>query len=68
MSKTVAQSASRALELLISKHKSFGGMHFEYFTQCYNATVQAIIDYSAAKNFDDSLLAKKTFSIIPRSL
>ena len=48
MSKTVAQSASRALGLLISKDKSFGGMPFECFTQCYNATVQAIIDYSAA--------------------
>ena len=48
MSKTVAQSASRALGLLISKDKFFGGMPFECFTQCYNATVQAIIDYSAA--------------------
>ena len=47
MSKTVAQSASRALGLLISKDKYFGGMPFECFTQCYNATVQAIIDYSA---------------------
>ena len=48
MSKTVAQSASRALGLLISKDKYFGGIPFECFTQCYNATVQAIIDYSAA--------------------
>ena len=49
MSKTVAQFASRALGLLILKDKSFGGMPFEWFTQCYNATVQAIIiDYSAA--------------------
>ena len=48
MSKIVAQFASRALGLLISKGKSFGGMTFEYFTQCYHITVQAITDYSAA--------------------
>ena len=39
---------SRALGLLISKDKVFGGMPFECFTQCYGATVQSIIDYSAA--------------------
>ena len=44
----VAQSASRALGLLISKNKVFGGMPFECFTQCYGATVQSITDYSAA--------------------
>ena len=48
MAKIVAQSASRALGLLISKDKVFGGMTFECFTQCYGATVQSIIDYSAA--------------------
>ena len=48
MTKMVAQSASRALGLLISKDKSFGGMPYECFTKCYNATVQATIDYSAA--------------------
>ena len=47
MSKMAAQSASRALGLLISKDKAFGGIPYECFTKCYNATVQATIDYSA---------------------
>ena len=41
--KIVAQSASRALGLLISKDKVVGGMPFECFTQCYSATVQSIL-------------------------
>ena len=48
MSKVVAQSASRALGLLISKDKYFGGMPYECFTKCYDATVQSVIEYSAA--------------------
>ena len=48
MTKIVAQSASRALRLLISKDKVVGGMPFECFTQCYGATVQSIISYRAA--------------------
>ena len=48
MAKIVAQSASRALGLLISKDKVVGGMPFECFTQCYGATVQSIINYRAA--------------------
>ena len=47
LSKIAAQLASRALGLLISKDKAFGGMPFECFTKCYDATVQATIDYSA---------------------
>ena len=39
MSKIVAQSTSRTLELLISKNKSLGGMSCECFTKCYDATV-----------------------------
>ena len=35
MSKIAAQSASRALGLLISKDKAFGGMPFQCFTKCY---------------------------------
>ena len=42
-----AQSASRALGLLISKDKAFGGIPYECFTKRYKATVQATIDYSA---------------------
>ena len=50
MTKMVAQLASRALGLLISKDKYFGGMPYDCFTKCYNAelVVQATIDYSAA--------------------
>ena len=48
MSKMVAQSASRALGLLISKDKAFGGMPYTCYTKCFDATVQSIIDYSAA--------------------
>ena len=44
MSKMVAQSTSRALGLLISKDKAFGGMPYT----CYDATVQSIMDYSTA--------------------
>ena len=47
MSKIAEQSASRALGLLTSKDKAFGGMPFECFTKCYDATVQTTIDYSA---------------------
>ena len=47
MSKMAAQSASRALGLLISKDKAFSGIPYECFTKCYSATVQATIDYSA---------------------
>ena len=48
MTKMVAQSASRALGLLISKDKAFGGMPYTCYTKCFDATVQSIIDYSAA--------------------
>lgn len=48
MTKIVSQSASRALGLLISKDKSFGGMPFNCFMRCYDACVQATINYSAA--------------------
>ena len=46
MSKVVAQSASRALGLLTDKY--FGGMCYKCFTKCYDATVQSVIEYSAA--------------------
>ena len=47
MSKIVAQSASRALGLLISKSKSLGGMPYKCFTKYYDATVQSIISISS---------------------
>ena len=48
MSKIVAQSASRALGLLILKSEALGGMTYECFTKCNDAPVQSIVDYSAA--------------------
>ena len=48
MTKTVAQSASRALGLLIAKDKIFGGMPFQCFHKCYESLVQSVIDYSSA--------------------
>ena len=46
--KVVSQSASRALGLLISKDKAFGGIPYECFSKCYDALVQSIINYGAA--------------------
>ncbi len=39
MAKTVAQSASRALGLLIAKSKAFGGFHFDTYTKLYDTIV-----------------------------
>ncbi len=47
MVKMIAQSASRALGLLIAKDKSFGGMPFVCYTKCYDAIVQATLNYGA---------------------
>ena len=48
MTKTVAQSASRALGLLTAKDKIFGGMPFQCFHKCYESLVLSVIDYSPA--------------------
>lgn len=48
MTKIVSRSASRALGLLISKDRAFGGMPFECFTKCFDAIVQSTIDYSSS--------------------
>ena len=48
MAKSVAQSATRALGLVIAKVKSHGGVPFKVFTQLYDALVQPIIDYGAS--------------------
>ena len=48
MTKTVAQSVSRALGLLIIKDKIFGGMPLQCFHKCYESLVQSVIDYSSA--------------------
>jgi len=46
--KMVAQSASRALGLLIAKFKSCGGMPFEVYSHLYEVLVQSVINYGAA--------------------
>jgi hypothetical protein len=48
MAKVVAQSASRALGLLIAKCKSVGGLPFNVFTHLYDSCVWSIISYGAA--------------------
>lgn len=48
MAKMVAQSASRALGLLIAKCKAFGGFHYTTFTKLYDTLVNSIIDYGSA--------------------
>ena len=51
----VAQSAGRALGLLIAKSKANGGMPYKCFTKLYESLVQPVIDYGSAiwgtKNF-----------------
>ena len=48
MTKNVAQSAGRALGLLIAKYKSMGGMPYDVFTKLYNSCVWPVITYGAA--------------------
>ena len=46
--KYVAQSATRALGLLISKFKQTGGMPFEVYKKLFDSTVWSVISYGAA--------------------
>ena len=48
IAKHVAQSAHRALCLLIAKDKAHGGFDFEVFTKLYDSLVSSIIEYGAA--------------------
>ena len=48
MAKTVAQSASRALGLLIAKCEEAGGFAYSTYTKLYESLVWPIIDYGAA--------------------
>ncbi len=48
MAKLVAQSAHRALGLLVAKCKSHGDMPFTSFSKLYDHLVQPIIDFGAA--------------------
>ena len=56
--KTVSQSASRALGLLIAKYKCIGGMTYNVFTKLYDTLVWPVISYSA------SMWDAKSFSCI----
>ncbi|MES9880789.1 MAG: reverse transcriptase family protein [Sedimenticola sp.] len=46
--KTVAQSAGRALGLLIAKSKTLGGLQYDVFTKLYESIVCPVILYGAA--------------------
>ncbi len=48
MAKFLAQSATRALGLVIAKCKVHGGVPFNVFTPLYDALVQPIINYGAS--------------------
>ena len=47
MVKCAAQSASRALGLLIAKCKTIGGVPYNVFTKLYGSAVWPVINYSA---------------------
>ncbi|MCG8048458.1 MAG: reverse transcriptase family protein, partial [Candidatus Thiodiazotropha endolucinida] len=48
MAKHVSKSAGRALGLLISKYKAFGGLPFKTFSKLYESIVDSTINYGAA--------------------
>ena len=45
---SVAQSATRALGLVITKIKDYGGFPFGKFLKLYESTVSSVISYGAA--------------------
>ena len=47
MVKMIAQSACRALGLLIAKDKALGGMPYQCFSKCYDAIVQSTLNYGS---------------------
>ncbi len=44
IAKVVAQAASRALGVLISKYKPHGGLPFAVYSRLYDVLVQPILD------------------------
>ena len=46
--KAVAQTAGRALGLLIAKTKTFGGLPFGTFSRLYDSTVFSMISFGAS--------------------
>ena len=47
MVKMIAQSASRALGLLVAKDKALSGMPYQCFSKCYDTIVQSTLNYGA---------------------
>ena len=47
VTKAVAQSASRALGLLIAKCRTMGGVPYDVFTKLYDSVVWPVVNYSA---------------------
>ena len=58
MAKHVSKSASRALGLVISKYKAFGGLPYNTFTKLFDSIVYSTISYGA------SILGDRSFSCI----
>ena len=48
MAQQMAKSASRALGLIISKYKAFGGLPFSTFSKLFDSIVWSTINYEAA--------------------
>ena len=46
--RTVAESANRALGMLIAKTKTFGGIPYEAFSKLYESTVVPVITYASS--------------------
>ena len=58
MEKHVANSAGRALGLVITKFKSAGGLPFSMFTKLYDSMVCSVTEYGA------SVGVRRTFSCV----
>ena len=48
MAKHVAKAANRALGLVISRYKTFGGLPYNSYTKLYDSVVYSTISYGAA--------------------
>ena len=48
MAKHVAKAANRALGLVISRYKTFGGLPYNSYTKLYDSAVYSTISYGAA--------------------
>ena len=48
MAKHVAKAANRALGLVISRYKTFGGLPYNSFTKLYDSVVYSTVSYGAA--------------------